>query len=176
MPAKTVSQTLILFNDELSGKEIDVHVAMKVGTQVIAQCTKRITTPLGEHMEFPCTFTVPTIAKGLLSLELSTSKQGVIKFREDRFYNVTGASTAAPKITLGAPTPCYSTTCVETAVDFIPTPKDGAGHGIIRVTAHNKLSDANRHFYDNGEDIADAQNRCTPLIQHQHTATTNYHA
>jgi hypothetical protein len=133
----TVRHTLILFNDEFSGNEVDMKVALKSGTQVYTVVSKRITLQPGEHMEIPCIFTVPDIASGLLSLELSASKQGVGKFREDRFFRVTGKLKSAPEISLGTPQLCYPATCVETAVDFRPKSGGAPGQGVIRLTAHN---------------------------------------
>jgi hypothetical protein len=98
-------RTLILYNDEFRDTTVTIEVFLKAGDQVYGQAQQTLVVPLGEHIEFPCTFTVPDTGGKTLELVLQTSKGGARKFEESRRFNVVGAAptNTQASLQLGAP-------------------------------------------------------------------------
>jgi hypothetical protein len=93
-----VERTLVLYNDDYAGTEIEIKVSIVFNDEIIATGSKVISLPLGEHADIPVTFQVPVIGSSSLielynpsgttfEMVLETSKNGVKRFEEHKqFY------------------------------------------------------------------------------------------
>ena len=107
----TINGELILYNDEFSDIEITVEVLVKStdtymaiynynGDQtpvqrIVAEDIRTYIVPLGEHVDIPYTFIVPSFDHGLIDridVELIARKKGEVKFRETLHYVLRGKS------------------------------------------------------------------------------------
>jgi len=84
----SVQRTLILFNDEFSGKTVTVEVSLQSGVTVYSVGSETVSLELGEHAEIKCAFQVPFIGGKELDLVLVTRKMGKETFREAKRFKV----------------------------------------------------------------------------------------
>jgi hypothetical protein len=112
-----VNRTLILYNDEYSGTDITVRVKVVCNGKETAHGEKSFSLPLGEHVDIPISFQVPTIElarpggerpvvhNGMpATLVLQTFKGGVLKFEEPRTFLIRETDYAGPvsaEVTIG---------------------------------------------------------------------------
>jgi hypothetical protein len=103
----TIHHTLILYNDEFENENIDIEVLIKSSevyqvlyhyngdrapiNKIVASGRGSYFVPLGEHIDIPYSFIVPTLHEGFvdgLEIELIARKKGIIKFRETKKFNL----------------------------------------------------------------------------------------
>ena len=81
-----VERKLVLYNDAFAGTEIRIEVTVNVDGKTYASGSRQVSLELGEHIELPCSFQVPSGASGRLDLVLRTFKGDEIKFEEARRF------------------------------------------------------------------------------------------
>ncbi len=103
----TLNRTLILYNDEFSDTVITIEVLIKSSEyhqalyhyngyktpkqKVVAEGLKTYFVPLGEHLDIPYSFEVPSIKEGFIDfidVELIARKKGELKFKETKRFAV----------------------------------------------------------------------------------------
>ena len=57
-------RTLVLYNDEFSGTDVEVNVSIVCNNTIVASGKKTISVPLGEHFDIPVSFRVPFVKNG----------------------------------------------------------------------------------------------------------------
>ncbi len=80
---QTVTRRLTVMNDDLAGDRIDVAWEVSAGGHVLAHDAVEVKVPLGDHVEVPATFSIPN-EPGALKLQVTASKDGTERYREDR--------------------------------------------------------------------------------------------
>lgn len=102
----TAKRALILYNDEFRDTRVTVEVLIKSGGRIYAEGRRTFNVPLGEHIDFPCSFQVPYAVGRQMELVLITRKRGVQKFEETRRFTVTDSEThgrSSRRVVIGGP-------------------------------------------------------------------------
>lgn len=85
-----IARTLILYNDEFRGEEIEAEAALIVDGETLASATRSYRLGLGEHREIRFEFQVPFRGGRELALALRARKNGEPRFEEERRFEIRG--------------------------------------------------------------------------------------
>ncbi len=87
MAGEKVKRTLVLYNDDFSGRFIEVEVRLEQDGKILAQNMHTFELDLGEHRDIECQIIIPQTT-GLLDIVLVTRKNGHLTFEEHKKFRI----------------------------------------------------------------------------------------
>ena len=109
-----LNRTLILYNDEYTGTDIEIQVRVVYNNKTISEGARKVSLALGEHVDIPVSFQVPVCQRnrggyetpdrrGSFQMLFTTVKNGVQRFEEHKVFYIratgyTGSKSSAVKI------------------------------------------------------------------------------
>jgi hypothetical protein len=108
-PGESTEREVVVFNDTFAGRRVVLDWQARLGSAdgpVIAEGSRGVSVPLGEHRAVPIEFAAPEQAGSRVYLVLATSKGGRELFREeDAYFEVRDGGSDGASVAVADPTP-----------------------------------------------------------------------